>query len=124
MTYLAPAHPVPPPPSPTNQALAHTQPPSPLAFPGNAVPHKWRIVSAPAFTLRGHPAGTQSHIQCLCPVLKKARIRAHHNTAKRLWQGIRAAAKGWVLIITTEQTVAGRQGLQQPAQRMTGDSPK
>ena len=34
----------------------------------------------------------------------------------RLWQGIRAAAKGWV--ITTEQTVAGLQGLPQPAERI------
>ena len=86
------------------------------AFPGNAVLHKWRIVSSPACTLCGHPAETQSHIQCLCPALKEARIRAHHNIAKRLWQGIRAAAKGWV--ITTEQTVAGLQGLPQPAERI------
>ncbi len=43
-------------------------------------------------------------------------MRAHHNIAKRLWQGIRAAAKGW--IITTERTVVGLQGLQQPAERI------
>jgi hypothetical protein len=88
------------------------------AFPGNAVLHKWRIVSSPACTLCGNPAETQSHIQCLCPALKEARIRAHHNIAKRLWQGIRAAANGWQWVITTEQTVAGLQGLTQPAERL------
>jgi hypothetical protein len=66
-----------------------------VAFPGNAVLHKWRIVPSPACTLCGHPAETQSNIQCLCPELKGPRIRAHHNIAKRLWQGIRAAAKGY-----------------------------
>ncbi len=51
-------------------------------------------------------------VQYSCPVFKEARIRAHHNLAKRLWKGIRDASKGW--IITTEQTVAGLQGLTQP----------
>jgi ribonuclease HI len=82
------------------------------AFPGNAVLHKWRIVSSPACALCGHPAETQSHIQCLCPALQEARIRAHHNIAKRLWQGIMAVTKEWV--ITTEQTVEGLLGLPQP----------
>ncbi len=86
------------------------------AFPGNAVLHKWRIISSPACILCGHPAETQKHIQCQCPALKEARIRAHHNIAKRPWQGIRAAAKGWV--ITTERTVAGLQRLPQPAERI------
>jgi len=86
------------------------------AFPGNAVLHKWRIISSPACALCGHPAETQSHIQCLCPALQEARIRAHHNIAKRLWQGIRAVAKGW--IITTEQTVEGLLGLPQPEERI------
>jgi hypothetical protein len=85
-------------------------------FPGNAVLHKWRIISSPACTLCGHPAETQSHCKCLCLALKEARFLAHHNIAKRLWQGREAAAKGWV--ITLEQTVAGLQGLQQPAERI------
>jgi hypothetical protein len=80
------------------------------AFPWNAVLHKWGIAPSPACALCGHPAETQSHAQCSCPVLKEARIRAHHNLAQRLWKGIRDASKGW--IITTEQTVAGLQGLQ------------
>ncbi len=79
-------------------------------FPGNAVLHKWHKISSPACTLCGHPVETQSYIQCVCPVLKETMIRAHHNIAKRLWQGIMAAVKGWV--VTTEQTVAGLQGLQ------------
>ncbi len=54
-------------------------------FPGNAVLHKWRsIISPPACTLCADQAETQSHIQCLSPALKEARIRAHHNIAKRL----------------------------------------
>ncbi len=79
------------------------------AFPCNAVLHKWGIAPSPACALCGHPAKTQSHVQCSCPVLKEARIRAHHNLAQRLWKGIRDASKGW--IITTEQTVAGLKGL-------------
>ena len=49
------------------------------SFPCNAVLHKWNIVPSAACALCGHPAETQSHIQCLCPALKQARIRAHHN---------------------------------------------
>ena len=86
------------------------------AFPGNAVLYKWRIAPSPACTLCGHPAETQSHIQCLCPALQEARIKAHHNIAKRLWQGIRAVTKGWV--ITTEQTVEGLLGLPQPEEQI------
>jgi ribonuclease HI len=82
-------------------------------FPCNAVLHKWGIVPSAACTLCGHPAETQSHIQCLCPALKEARIRAHHNLAHRLWKGIEDATSGWTLAI--EQTVAGLQGLPQPA---------
>jgi hypothetical protein len=84
------------------------------AFPCNAVLHKWGIAPSPACALCGHPAETQSRVKCSesCPVIKEARIRTHHkihNLAQRLWKGIRDAAKGW--IITTEQTVAGLQGL-------------
>ena len=82
------------------------------AFPCNAVLHKWGIAPSAACSLCGHPVETQSHVQCLWPALKEARIRAHHNLAHRLWKGIRDASKGW--IITVEQTVAGLQGMQQP----------
>ena len=86
------------------------------AFPCNAVLHKWGIVPSAACALCGHPAETQSHIQCLCPALKEARIRAHHNMAHRLWEGIQASTKGWVIAI--EQTVAGLLGLPQPEARL------
>ena len=61
------------------------------AFPGNALLHKWGMVASAACALCGAPAETQSHIQCLCPALKDARIRAHHNLAHRLWKGISEA---------------------------------
>ena len=86
------------------------------AFPCNAVLHKWGVVPSAACALCGHPAETQSHIQCLCPALKEARIRAHHNMAQRLWKGITDFTKGWIII--AEQTVAGLQGLPQPEDRI------
>ena len=86
------------------------------AFPCNAVLHKWGIVPSAACALCGHPAETQSHIQCLCPALKEARIRAHHTMAHRLWTGIQNSTKGWTIAI--EQTVAGLQGLPQPENRI------
>ncbi len=82
------------------------------AFPCNAVLYKWGIAPSAACSLCCHPAETQSHVQCLCPALKEARIWAHHNLAQRLWEGIRDASKRW--IITLEQIVAGLQGLQRP----------
>ena len=86
------------------------------AFPCNAVLHKWGVVPSAACALCGHPAETQSHIQCLCPALKEARIRAHHNMAQRLWKGIESSTKGWTFAI--EMTVAGLQGLPQPEDRI------
>ncbi len=68
------------------------------AFPCNAVLHKWFKVPSAACVLCGHPAETQSHIQCLCPALKEARIRAHHNMAQRLWKGIKDSTKGWTTL--------------------------
>ena len=82
------------------------------AFPGNAVLSKWGVVPSAACRLCGHHAETQGHIQCFCPALREARIRAHHDLAQRLWKGITDATKAWM--ITTEKTVAGLQGLPQP----------
>ncbi len=67
------------------------------AFPCNVVLHKWGIAPSPACAHCGHPAETQSHVQCSCLVLKEAMIRAHHNLAQRLWKGIRDATKGWIV---------------------------
>jgi hypothetical protein len=49
------------------------------AFPCNAVLHKWGVVPSAACSIRicCHAAERQSHIQCLCPALKEAWIRAH-----------------------------------------------
>jgi ribonuclease HI len=86
------------------------------AFPCNAVLHKWGRVPSAACALCGHPAETQSHIQCLCPALKEARIRAHHNMAHRLWKGIEDSTNEWIIV--TEQTVEGLQGLPQPEEQI------
>ena len=85
------------------------------AFPGNALLHKWGMVASAACALCGAPAETQSHIQCLCPALKDARIRAHHNLAHRLWKGISEASKKFHICV--EQTVDGLLGLPQPEEQ-------
>ncbi len=55
---------------------------------------KWDMVASAACALCGAPAETQSHIQCLCPVLKDASILAHYNDiAHRLWRGILDASE-------------------------------
>jgi hypothetical protein len=84
------------------------------AFPCNAVLHKWGKVSSAGCTLCGHPAETQSHIQCLCPALKEARIRAHYSMTQMLWKGTKDSTRGWTIV--TEQTVAGLQGPGLPQQ--------
>jgi hypothetical protein len=64
------------------------------AFSCNAVLHKWGIVPSAACALCGHPAETQSHIQCLCPALKEARIRAQHNRHTGCGREFRPPLKG------------------------------
>ena len=86
------------------------------SFPCNAVLHKWKLVQSAACVLCGHPAETQSHIQCSCPALKEARIRAHHNLAQMLWKGISVATKQWVVAV--EHTVSGLLGLAQPEEHI------
>ncbi len=82
------------------------------AFPCNALLHKWGMVSSAACALCGAPAETKSHIQWLCPALKDASIRAHHNLAQLLWKGIEDASKHFH--ICSEQTVDGLRCLPQP----------
>jgi hypothetical protein len=77
---------------------------------------KWGKVPSAACALCGHPAETQSHIQCLCPVLKEAQIQAHHNMAHRLLKGIEDSTDGWIIV--TEQTVEGLQGLPQQEEQI------
>ena len=86
------------------------------AFPCNALLHKWGMVSSAACALCEAQAETQSHIQCLCPALKDASIRAHHTLAQRLWKGISDASKHFHICV--EQTVDGLRGLPQPEEQI------
>ncbi len=88
----------------------------PMQFPCYAVLHKWGVVPSAACALCRHPTETQGHIQCLCPALKEARIRAHHNMAQMLWKGIKDSTREWTIV--TEQTVAGLPVLQQPEEQI------
>ena len=81
-------------------------------FPCNAILHKWRIAASPACTLCGHAAETLSHIQCVCPALKEARIRAHHNLVMMLWGRLENASSRWK--IYREMTVDALHGLEAP----------
>ena len=90
------------------------------AFPGNALLHKWGMVASAACALCGAPAETvtQSPIQRLCPALKDAHIRAHHNLAHRLWKGILEASKKFhICVEQSQQTVDGLLGLPQPEEQ-------
>jgi len=54
----------------------------------------------------------------LCPELKEARIRAHHNLAEALWKGIKAAGQKWVILKELAVPVVGLQGLNPPSDRI------
>ncbi len=68
---------------------------------------KWGIVPSLGClrSLCGNPEETRSRIQCLCPALQEAWIRANHNAAHRLWKGIEDASRGRAVV--TEQTAVG-----------------
>ncbi len=83
------------------------------AFPGNALLFKWKIRPSGACDLCGAPAETQAHIQCVCVVLKGARISAHHNLAGMVFSAIAAGGQGWM--VYRELTLAGLKGLPIPA---------
>ncbi len=88
------------------------------AFPGNALLHKWGMVSSAACALCGALAEMQSHIQCLCPALtqKDASIRVHHNLTHRLLKGISDASKKFHICV--EKTVHGLCCLPQPEEQI------
>jgi hypothetical protein len=79
-------------------------------FPCQAVLFRWQKAQSAACLLCGHPAETVAHIQCLCPALKDASIRAHHNLAGMLWQRVERLQSKWQVV--REITVAGLLGLQ------------
>ena len=84
-------------------------------FPCQAVLFRWQKAQSAACLLCGHPVETVAHIQCLCPALKDARIRAHHNLAGMLWQRVERLQSKWQVV--REITVAGLLGLQAPVDR-------
>ncbi len=67
----------------------------------------WGTVPSAAGAPSRAQAETQSHIQCLCPGLKNARIRALHNLAHLLWRVVSDASK--MIYITAEQAVDGEE---------------
>jgi ribonuclease HI len=74
------------------------------AFPCNARLFKWKLASSADCTLCRADFETQSHIQCVCPALKDARIAAHHKVAHTLWAALEKQSKK-KLTLTTETTV-------------------
>ena len=87
------------------QALAGT-------FPCQAVLFKWRIATSPLCTLCGKANESLAHIQCVCPVLREARIRAHHNLAAMLFTRLGQEPCGWS--IHQEVTVDCLRGIDTP----------
>jgi len=81
-------------------------------FPCNAILYKWKIAASPACTLCGHAAETLAHVQCVCPALKEARIRAHHNLVMMLWSRLEKSSSRWN--IHREMTVDALRGLEAP----------
>ena len=81
-------------------------------YPSNAILFKWKLAQSPACSLCGCSAETMAHIQCVCPALKEARIRAHHNLVKRLWDRLGQASTRFV--IYREMTVESLQGVEAP----------
>jgi len=55
-------------------------------FPCRALLHKWGKAPSPTCLLCDSAAESVAHIQCWCPVLKDARIRAHHSIAGVLFE--------------------------------------
>ena len=79
-------------------------------YPSRARLFQWKLADAPTCLLCGQGEESQSHIQCFCPVLKGARIRAHHHLAQQLWAAIaRGTAPGFEF--HAEMTVSSLRGL-------------
>jgi hypothetical protein len=53
-------------------------------FPCRALLHRWGKAPSPQCLLCGQGNDTVAHIQCWCPILKEARIAAHHAIAARI----------------------------------------
>ena len=87
------------------------------AYPSNALLCRWKLRPTAICDLCACPAETQSHIQCVCPALKGARIAAHHTLAGMVFNAVIDAGGGWA--VHRELTVAGLQGIPMPQDAMT-----
>ena len=81
-------------------------------YPSNAVLFKWKRTNSPACLLCGGASETLAHIQCRCPALKEARIRAHHTLAAMLWGRLTNLSKEWQ--IHREVSVAAMSSIDAP----------
>ena len=82
-------------------------------YPCNAILFKWGLVPSPACTLCGGDNESLSHVQCICPALQEARIRAHHNLVTLLWGRLLGqASPTWV--IHREMSVMSLLGMEAP----------
>jgi len=71
-------------------------------FPCRALLFKWGKSTSPQCPLCGGETETVAHIQCRCPMLKDARIAAHHAIAARIFDFIRVHSVGrWQIHVET-----------------------
>lgn len=71
-------------------------------FPCRALLFKWGKSTSPQCPLCGGETETVAHIQCRCPMLKDARIAAHHAIAARIFEFIRVHSIGrWQIHVET-----------------------
>ena len=87
------------------QSLAST-------YPCNAILFKWGRLPSPACMLCGGDNESLSHVQCICPALQDARIRAHHNLVTLLWDRLGQASPQWA--IHREMSIASLLGMEAP----------
>ena len=87
------------------QSLAST-------YPCNAILFKWGRLPSPACMLCCGDNESLSHVQCICPALQDARIRAHHNLVTLLWNRLGQASPQWA--IHREMSIASLLGMEAP----------
>jgi len=81
-------------------------------FPCRALLNKWGKAQSPTCLLCNGDAETIAHIQCWCPALKEARIRAHHSVAGVIFERLRRHPLNWQ--IHTETPVSSLRAIDTP----------
>lgn len=81
-------------------------------FPCRALLNKWGKAQSPTCLLCNGDAETIAHIQCWCPALKEARIRAHHSVAGVIFERLRKYTSNWQ--IHTETPVSSLRAIDTP----------